>query len=371
MRVWGFRSLPSRGRTQTVLDTLRFPIVQAPLSGGASTPELTIAASRAGAFGFLAAGYLTAERLREDIQRVRRSLSEPFGVNLFVPGEDSADPAGLQSYAERVRAEASRIGAEPGDPKWSDDEWPAKLELVLAERPAVVSFTFGCPERGILDELHRAGIEVWVTVTEPDEAELVAAAGGDVLEVQGFEAGGHRASFVDEDGVGEVGLLTLIRLASRRVRLPLVAAGGLCDGYAVAAVLVAGARAAQVGSALLDTLEAGTSTPHRESLRFHGRTTLTRAFSGKRARGIVNGFLDRNSAAAPAAYPQVHYLTAPMRTAARADGEPDLINLWAGQAYELIEHGVSAEHVIERMAAELEDALDPVALTTYLSRRRR
>lgn len=361
--------MPTRGRTPTVLDSLRLPIVQAPLSGGASTPELTIAASRAGAFGFLAAGYLTTERLRDDIRYVRSSISQPFGVNLFVPGEDSADLAELHSYAERVRAEASRIGAEPGDPKWSDDEWPSKLELVLAERPAVVSFTFGCPERGILDEFHRAGIEAWVTVTEPDEAELAAAAGADALVVQGFEAGGHRASFIGQDGVGEVGLLTLIRLASRRVSLPLVAAGGLCDGYAIAAVLVAGAQAAQVGSAFLDTLEAGTSMPHRERLRSRGKTTLTRAFSGKRARGIVNGFLERNSSAAPAAYPHVHYLTAPMRTAARAAGEPDLINLWAGQAYELIEHGVSAEHVIERMAAELEDARDAMARRAYLGRR--
>ena len=355
--------MPTSSRPPTLLESLPLPIVQAPLSGGASTPELTIAASRAGAFGILAAGYLTTGRLREDIHRVRSSTAAPFGVNLFVPGKESADPAALRSYAERVRAEASRVGAEPGDPKWSDDEWQSKLELVLTERPAVVSFTFGCPERGVLDDLRRAGIEIWVTVTEPDEAELAAEAGADALVVQGFEAGGHRASFVDQDGAGEVGLLTLIRLVSRRVKLPLVAAGGICDGYAVAATLVAGARAAQVGTAFLDTLEAGTSAPHREKLRSRGPTVLTRAFSGKRARGIVNGFLQRNSADAPAAYPQVHYLTAPMRGAARASGEPDLINLWAGQGYELIEHGVSAGQVIERMAAELEDALGAMERT--------
>jgi nitronate monooxygenase len=341
---------------RTLLESLPLPIVQAPLSGGASTPELTIAATRAGALGILAAGYLTTEGLRESIHRVRGATASPFGVNLFVPDQDSGDPAALHSYGERVRAEASRVGAEPGVPKWSDDEWQSKLDLVLAERPAVVSFTFGCPERGVFGDLHRAGIEAWVTVTEPDEAELAAQAGADALVVQGFEAGGHRASFVDQDGVGELGLLTLIRLVSRRVRLPLIAAGGICDGYAVAAVLVAGARAAQVGSMFLDTIEAGTSAPHRKALRSRSRTALTRAFSGKRARGIVNGFMARN-AKAPAAYPQVHYLTAPMRAEARARGEADLINLWAGQGYELMEHGVPAERVIERMAAELEDAL--------------
>jgi nitronate monooxygenase len=221
----------------------------------------------------------------------------------------------------------------------------------------VVSFTFGCPGQELITRLRDAGTEVWITVTEPDEAELASVMGADALVVQGVEAGGHRASFLDHDGVGEVGLLALIRLVSKRVNLPLVAAGGICDGYAVAAVLVAGARAAQIGSAFLDTPEAGTSPPHRARLRGRGRTALTRAFSGKRARGIVNGFMERNSAEAPAAYPQVHYLTAPMRAAARASGEPDLINLWAGQAYELIDHGVPAGQVIARIAAELNDAL--------------
>jgi nitronate monooxygenase len=345
-----------------VLDGLQLPIVQAPLSGGASTPELAIAACRVGALGFLAAGYLTAEKLAEDIRRVRHIFAGPFGVNLFVPDEKSSPKeVDLRSYIERIRIEASAVGSEPGEPKWSDDDWQSKLEVVLGERPAVVSFTFGCPKREVINDLHAAGIEAWVTVTEPNEAAFAAEIGADALVVQGVEAGGHRASFVDQDGVGEVGLLTLIRLVSKRVKLPVIAAGGICDGYSIAAVLVAGASAAQIGSAFLDTLEAGTSPPHRERLRSPGRTALTRAFSGKRARGIVNGFMERNSSVAPVAYPQVHYLTAPMRAAARASGEPDLINLWAGQGYELIEHGVSAGQVIARMAAEMEDALGTVA----------
>ena len=135
------------------------------------------------------------------------------------------------------------------------------------------------------------------------------------------------------------------------------------------ATLVAVARQYGVGSGFRDALQTGTTMHLREWLGSLGKTTPTRPFSRKRARGIVNGFLERNSSAAPAAYPHVHYLTAPMRTAARAAGEPDLINLWAGQAYELIEHGVSAEHVIERMAAELEDARDAMARSAYLGRR--
>src|SRR3982074_172118 len=115
-----------------VLGGLQLPIVQAPLSGGASTPELTIAACRAGALGFLAAGYSTAEKLAEDISRVRRSFAGPFGVNLFVPDERSRKAVDLRSYIERIRIEASAVGSEPGEPKWSDDDWQPKLAGVLA-----------------------------------------------------------------------------------------------------------------------------------------------------------------------------------------------------------------------------------------------
>lgn len=347
-----------RGGAGSVLDRLRVPIVQAPLSGGPSTPDLAVAASRAGALGFLAAGYSDVDAVREDIRRVRAAIEDPFGVNLFVPGDSSVDAAAIEAYAERVRGEAARVGAEAGEPAWSDDQWRPKLEVVLAERPAVVSFTFGCPERSVFDALHRAGIEAWVTVTEPHEAEQAAGAGADALVVQGVEAGGHRGSFIDRDGVGEVGLIALLRMVSSAVDLPVVGAGGICDGYAAAAALAAGARAAQVGTALLDTLEAGTSAAYREALRRPGRTRLTRAFSGRRARGIVNGFMERNERAAPGGYPQVHYLTTPMRAAARARGEPDLINLWAGQGYGLMPHGVPAQEVITRMAGEIRAALD-------------
>jgi nitronate monooxygenase len=122
-------------------------------------------------------------------------------------------------------------------------------------------------------------------------------------------------------------------------------------------VLVAGARAAQLGTAFLDTPEAGTSAPHRAALRGGRRTLLTRAFSGRRARGIVNGFLARNSALAPAAYPHVVGLTAPLRSAARERDDPEMLNLWAGQAYTAIDHGVPAAHVVERIGREIAEAL--------------
>ncbi len=147
------------------------------------------------------------------------------------------------------------------------------------------------------------------------------------------------------DGRGEVGLLALLRLTRAITDLPLVASGGIADGPAIAAVLAAGACAAQIGTAFMLCPEAGTSQPHREALKRSGTTGLTRAFSGRRARGIVNDFMREHGANAPSAYPQVHHLTSPLRAAARAAGDPEAINLWAGQAYALAEDRPAAELV--------------------------
>jgi len=340
-----------------VLDQLRVPVVQAPMAGGPSTPALAAAVSEAGGLGFVAAGYRTGAAVAAEIAAVRAATSRPFGVNVFVPSPDGADRGLLAGYVERVRREAAGYGAPTGEAAWSDDAWEEKLAVLVAERPAVASFAFGCPPPEVIERLGEAGVEVWVTVTEPQEAERAAAAGAGGLVVQGVEAGAHRGTFSDADGVGEVGLLTLLRLVTRVTALPLIASGGLCDGAGVAAVLVAGARAAQLGTAFLDTVEAGTPAAHRCALRGGRRTMLTRAFSGRRARGIVNGFLARNGAFAPSAYPHVNALTAPLRAAARERNDPEMLNLWAGQAYTAIDHDVPAAAVVERLAREIDAAL--------------
>lgn len=340
-----------------VLDQLRVPVVQAPMAGGPSTPALAAAVSEAGGLGFVAAGYRTAAAVRDEVEAVRAATARPFGVNLFVPTPDRADRSKLAAYVDRVRREAAAYGCSTGDAVWGDDGWEEKLAMLVAERPAVVSVAFGCPAAEVVDRLHGAGIEVWVTVTEPAEAEAATTAGADALVAQGIEAGAHRGTFGDEDGAGEIGLLTLLRLAARVTDLPLIASGGLCDGAGVAAVLIAGARAAQLGTAFLDTPEAGTSAPHRAALRGGRRTLLTRAFSGRRARGIVNGFLARNSALSPSAYPHVVNLTAPLRSAARERDDPEMLNLWAGQAYTAIDHGVPAAQLVERIEREIAEAL--------------
>jgi nitronate monooxygenase len=333
------------------LGDLEIPIVQAPMGGGPSTPELAIAACEAGALGFLAAGYRRAEAVRDEIEAVRAATDRPFGVNLFVPTPEPTPRERLEAYLDELQPEAERQDAEVGEPRYDDDDWERKLELVREQRVTVVSFTFGCPTPEEIERLHQADIAVWVTVTSVEEGRRAHQAGADALVAQGTEAGGHRASFVDDEDAGGVGLLVLLRLLRRAVPLPLVASGGIADGAAVAAVLCAGASAAQIGTALMLAPEAGTNEAQRTLLRDPAPTRLTRAFTGRLARGIVNRFLAEHSGSAPVAYPEIHYATAPIRAAARRRGDADAFNLWAGQAHELAEERPAAE-IIRRLAED-------------------
>jgi nitronate monooxygenase len=324
-----------------VLDALHVPVVAAPMAGGATTPELVAAVGAAGGLGFLAGGYLSADALAERIEAVRAVSDRPFGVNLFVPGPRR--DSGVAAYAERLRS----AGFEPGEPRFDDDAYPAKLAMLLRRPVPVTSFTFGCPEPAAVRALHEAGSEVAVTVTGPAEARVAAAAGADVLVVQGMEAGAHRGLFVDDPdrpaGGEELGLLSALRLVAAAVELPLVGAGGIIDGAGVAAVIGAGAVAAQLGTAFLLCPEAGTKPAHRAALSTPDGppTGFTRVFTGRTARGIRNDFHDGHAAAAPAAYPQVHHLTAPIRGA----GDPATMALWAGQTYPLVRELPAAELV--------------------------
>jgi nitronate monooxygenase len=334
--------------------SLAEPIVQAPMAGGPSTPELAVAVCEAGGLGFLATAYRTIDDVRADLSVLRAGTSAPFGTNLFVPAQ-SVDEDALPAYLDRLRREAERYGVGLGEARWDDDGWDAKLALVADERPAVVSFTFGCPAREVVADLQGRGVAVWVTVTTPDEAAAAAAAGADALVVQGVEGGGHRGGF-DDAAPGDLGVLALLQLVAARVDLPLVATGGIMTGRGVAAVLVAGAVAAQLGTAFLLTPEAATSAPHRSALAGSAPTMLTRAFSGRTARGIANRFALEHSAAAPRGWPHVNGATQPVRAAARKAGDADGINLWAGQAYALARPEPAAD-VVRRLGAEARAAL--------------
>jgi nitronate monooxygenase len=251
-----------------------------------------------------------------------------------VPGPPTADPDALAAYLETVEGH--------GEPRHDDDGWSEKVAILIEERPAVASFTFGCPAAGDVTDLRRAGVEVWVTVTSAGEARAAEAAGAAGLVVQGAEAGGHRGSF--DDTTEPVGLLALLRLVAAASRLPLVASGGIMDAAGAAAARVAGAVGVQAGTAFMLAPEAGTTPAHRELLGTDAPTALTRAFSGRLARGIVNRFMTDHPDA-PRAYPEINHATSALRAEARKRGDADGFNLWAGQAHALTLEQAAADVV--------------------------
>ena len=321
------------------------------MAGGPSRPELVVAAAEAGGLGFLAAGYRTAEAMAAEMEAVRTATAGAFAVNLFVP-QAPADPAVVRPYLETLEPEAAALGAALGEPSWDDDGWEAKIETLLAHPPPLVSFTFGCPPAEVLAAFRQAGTLVAVTVTTPEEAAVAAGAGAGCLCVQGAEAGAHRGSFTDDDRPGrDWGLLPLLTETARVTDLPLIAAGGIGGPAGVAAVLAAGAVAGQVGTAFLRCPESGAHPVYKAALadsRFTA-TAITRAFSGRPARGLVNRFLAAHPGAPPA-YPEINNATRPLRAAAAARGDAGAMSLWAGQAFRAATDDAAGE-IIHRLAA--------------------
>jgi nitronate monooxygenase len=309
------------------------PIIQAPMAGGPSTPRLTAAVIDAGGYGFIAAGYRSADELRDAIAQTRQLSDNPFGVNLFVPSAPG-DPVEIGAYARLLEREAAQLGVSPGEPRWDDDAFKAKLDVVEAARLHLVSFTFGCPTAETVDRLHRADCLVGVTVTSTAEAEAAVSVGSDALIVQGREAGGHQGSFLDLEPNTRP-LHALLSDIRQLTEVPLFGSGGIMSGADAATAIRAGAVAVQIGTALLCAPEAGTSAPYRQAL-LDGRypdTIVTRAFSGRYARGLANEFAQRHDGQAPNAYPEVHHLTRPLRAAATRAGDASVPNLWAGTGW--------------------------------------
>jgi nitronate monooxygenase len=321
------------------------PVLAAPMAGGPTTAALVAAAARSGGMGFLAAGYKTAEQLHEQVTEVR-AAARTFGVNLFAPNPLAIDPAEYRRYAAALRPLAERYGVElPLGPVEDDDHWEQKLDLLRRDPVPVVSFTFAIPPRQVIDSLRSRGSIVAATVTSPAEARAATDAGVDMLVVQGCSAGGHSATLTPGRFPEPIPTAVLVAMVKDATRLPVIAAGGLATPAQVAAVIHSGAQAVMVGTALLRTPESGASAAHRAAIadRSRGATVLTRAFTGRPARGIRNRFIDEYDAIAPAGYPAVHHLTSPIRKAAAAAGDLEAMHLWAGAGYQQAATGLAAD----------------------------
>ncbi|NUS93523.1 MAG: nitronate monooxygenase [Nocardia sp.] len=314
---------------------LAVPIVAAPMAGGPSTPELVAGVAAAGGLGFLAAGYKTPEAVALQIREVRARTDAAFGVNLFVPQRNSYDIAAVEQYREKLGDTARRYDIEvPEVREFDDDRFAAKVDLMVDQRVPVVSLTFGLPPVETVRRLRDAGSTVIATVTTPDEARAAVAAEVDALCLQGPDGGGHRGTFAVEDEPGTTPLIDLLDEITAQCPLPVVAAGGISDGAHIVEALAHGAVAVQLGTAFLRSTESGARTAHKDALadpRFT-ETVVTRVFSGRPARGLANEFIAEYRTA-PAAYPQIHHLTSPIRAAAAEKYIAGFLALWAGTGF--------------------------------------
>lgn len=333
---------------------MSIPLVAAPMSGGPTTPVMVSAATRAGALGMLAAGYKTVEAVAAELEQVRAE-GDPFGINLFAPNPLPVDPDSYRTYAAIVQKDADQFGVTlPAEPIEDTDRFDEKIALLLDDPVPMVSFTFGIPPRDVISALQRADTVVVQTVTTPEEAAQAHEAGVDMLAVQAAAAGGHSGTLSPRRPLRPVPIVDLVKQVAATVGLPIIATGGLATPAAVAEVIRAGAAAAAVGTVLLRATESGASATHQAALTdpAYTETVITRAFTGRPARGLRNAFIDAHEAQAPLGYPAIHHLTTGMRKAAAAAGKPEYVHLWAGTGYR---HATaeSATDILRRLAAEL------------------
>ena len=353
--------MPRSLRADELLERLGMqePIIQAPMAGGATTPELVSAVSEAGALGFLGAAYLTAEAIATTAAEVRRRTSRPFGINLFAPlPEPPADD--VSRMLELLAPVHASLGLSPPEsPTARPSSFDAQLEAVLATDATVFSFTFGLLPDGVVDRLHAREMLVMGTATTVDEALQLETAGVDAIVVQGSEAGAHRGTFGGPFEAAMIGTMALVPQVVDAVRVPVVASGGIMDGRGIAAALALGAAAAQLGTAFLACPESGIPASHKRAI-LGGRedaTRVTRAFSGRPARGLVNPLMDLIDAEPDAipSFPLQNALTRPIRTAAAARDDAALLSLWAGQGVRMA-RSLPAADLVAALAEELASA---------------
>ncbi|WP_067934287.1 NAD(P)H-dependent flavin oxidoreductase [Alicyclobacillus kakegawensis] len=338
----------------TRLLRIKYPLIQAGMAGGLTTPELVAAVSNAGGLGTIGGGYLQPEQLRQQIRRVRELTEKPFAVNLFVQppvqAPDQTVVTWMNDYLNQMRRE---LGL-PEQPKATvaDVDFEQQAAIVAEERVPVFSFTFGIPRPDVLRRIQEHSVCIG-TATSVDEAVALQQAGVDALVAQGSEAGGHRGTFLGPEERALTGTIALIPQVVDRVQIPVIAAGGIVDGRGLVAALSLGASAVQMGTAFLASPESGAHPLYKQRLieAEADNTELTRAYSGRLARGIRTEYMRKMAqfTGEIPPYPIQHHLTRDIREAALERGDPEYMSLWAGQAHPLVTTHPAAALVQEVM----------------------
>jgi len=334
---------------RSLLDGLAIPIIQAPMAG-ATFDAMAVAVSRAGALGSLPATGVAPDEIGPAIEAMRAKTDAPFNVNLLMAPPLRPEPAEIDAALARLVPWYAELGLDPPDhPNRYAYDFDAQLEALTRAAPPVASFSFSILTRAQVDALHAAGSYVVGSANTVAEAVAWAEVGADGVCAQGFEAGGHHAYFLEDIEASSVGTLALVATTLQAVDVPVIAAGGIMDGRGVAAALALGASAVQMGSAFLLADEALVGPVWQQAIRDapDDATRLTRAFSGRYARGLENRFLRemRGVQDEVPPYPVQNRLTQAMRTAANRAGDPELMSLWAGQAVKLARPGPAGEMI--------------------------
>lgn len=320
----------------TSLFNIQFPIIQAPMAGGATTPELVAAVSNSGGLGSFAAGYLTAHEMIEAIRKIRKLTDKPFSVNLFIPQPYHVEQDQMNKACDVIQEACHELHCQinsiqpPYTPSFEE-----QMDVIIKEKIPVFSYTFGIPTKNWIDKLKVAGIKIIGTATSLEEAILLQENRVDAIVVQGSEAGGHRGTFLGEAENSLTNLSNLMLELNNQINIPLIAAGGIMNGNDVYKMMQLGASGVQLGTAFLCCQESGIHPLYKQALLHakHDMTVLTRAFSGKLARGITNTFISRmkNQENTILDYPIQHALTLHMRKEASKKNMIEFMSMWAGQ----------------------------------------
>ncbi|MEH6986592.1 MULTISPECIES: NAD(P)H-dependent flavin oxidoreductase [Bacillales] len=351
----------NRNSITAMLD-IKYPIFQAPMAGGMTTPQLISEVSNCGGLGNMGAGYMSPDEIREDIKQIRKLTDRPFGVNLFVPDLDvSVNSDDISSMGNVLERYSSELGMEVKSTLPKKDYaalYKKQLDVLMGERVPVCSFTFGIPDSAFISELKKQGTMIIGTATNVNEAVEWEEAGADIIVVQGFEAGGHRGTFHREES-GMIGSMALIPQAADAVSCPVAAAGGIMDARGMAAAMILGAAGVQLGTAFLTCRESGAHSLYKHALlnAREDQTAVTKAFSGKPARGIRNRFMEEMKGVQPLPYPLQNDMTAPIRKHAAKLERPEFMSLWAGQGVGMAKE-VTVKELMTRLVKGTEALLD-------------
>jgi nitronate monooxygenase len=345
---------------------IRYPIIQAPMAGGGDTPELVAAVCEAGALGFIGAAYLTPTQIGEVSRAVRARTSRSFGINLFAPMPAPIEVGELRLALETVAPFYAELGLPAPTPSTISTAqyvpFDEQLTAALASGASAFSFTFGILQTNAIDAIKARGMFLIGTATTVQEAVALQKAGVDAVVAQGSEAGGHRGTFMGDFEGAMVGTMALVPQVADAVKVPVIASGGIMDGRGIAAALALGASAAQMGTAFLSCDEAGIPVAYKKRILEAGEheTRLTKAFSGRPARGIVNRFMTEvdhpGASHTILPFPIQNALTRPLRIAAGKQNRAEYLSLWAGQGVRMARRQ-SGGALVAKLATETEETI--------------